>query len=1087
MTWLGKHRTVPPLLALHLLSLALLCTVAESRVTMDNIQRFSSVPVFLPVNYQIYNSEVSFFLKEANQDLMKNSSLQSRTEPLFIYKAKVPPVINATYGPYSAEQTVPKNVIITSNTFSSTNKFTFNWQLKSHIMESSIYSDKPKVQVLFYITGKDWEDYHPTEILPCVKIIAVSENRELSSSCRLKGNLGLCVAELQLLPSWLSTFPPTEEHVYSAQSLGIPLELHHIVYTTGEDEECSEEETRWSNRIHSNKDTGHKVSSAMERFGSVIVYPTPQTLRMSVLKLDNNVQIRYTPGPVKVGDIVTFFVSVAGDSMMHQFMLRVKAALGAKVIAVRVNDSEKWKVQRLMEPGEKQTTVTLDCVHQGSFIQSRANETLYEILQMDFKMDIGSGLAGAQQITWQVEYPEEDSVSELVISEIFVSQTTFTGIVPIAMDTELLNTAILTGRAVTIPVKVVAVQEDGSVIDVSDSTECKSADEDVIKVSSKCDSIFVNGKEMKSKVDTIVNFTYQHITTQLEVTVWAPRLPLQIEISDTELSQIKGWRIPVSVNKRPTRDSEDEEDDEKKGRGCSLQYQHAMVRVFTQFVAESSDAGGQLTYMLGPDWQFDITDLVSDFIKVEEPKIATLEAGKVLVGRDQGITTVQVLSPLSDSILAEKTVTVLDDRVGIVELGVQLITGLSLSLQTSKGNKRAIITTTKASDILHDFKQEAVISVWTLFSDGSITPLDIYESKDFSILVSSLDEMVVSTYQNPLSNWPVVVAEGEGQGPLIKLELGISEICQKSKRKSSLAVGSGTIKVKFGQKDSDQKGNMNEIQSIDDDFKKITSKTTEKVIEQERTVNEWPKHGSSAVNFEDSINKNSTSDSPVDYQKNYNDAHIVPIPYTSFPTRIASEHNHESELTQTSRGLTDLEIGMYALLCVFCLAILVFLINCVAFAWKYRHKRFPVADQANIPHSHDWVWLGNEVELLENPVDIPLPAEECTTMIDRRSQFEESNFLLNGGSQKNPYSQIMRSSDYTYEKEVQNEPLNPGSSKRKRVKFTSFTTILPEEGGPYTNAVIFGNEENIKWVCQDMNIGDSRELRDYMDSLQDNL
>lgn len=49
--------------------------------------------------------------------------------------------------------------------------------------------------------------------------------------------------------------------------------------------------------------------------------------------------------------------------------------------------------------------------------------------------------------------------------------------------------------------------------------------------------------------------------------------------------------------------------------------------------------------------------------------------------------------------------TVLDDRVGIVELGVQLITGLSLAVQASKGNKRVIITATTASDILHDYKQ----------------------------------------------------------------------------------------------------------------------------------------------------------------------------------------------------------------------------------------------------------------------------------------------------------------------------------------------------------------------------------------------
>lgn len=97
-----------------------------------------------------------------------------------------------------------------------------------------------------------------------------------------------------------------------------------------------------------------------------------------------------------------------------------------------------------------------------------------------------------------------------------------------------------------------------------------------------------------------------------------------------------------SLFSRPTRESDDEEDEEKKGRGCTLQYQHALVRVLTQFVAESPDLG-QLTYMLGPDWQFDITDLVTEFVKVEEPKIAQLQDGRILAGREPGITTVQVL------------------------------------------------------------------------------------------------------------------------------------------------------------------------------------------------------------------------------------------------------------------------------------------------------------------------------------------------------------------------------------------------------------------------------------------------------------
>ncbi|KAM9281260.1 transmembrane protein 132B [Morus bassanus] len=1071
--------------ALLLAPLLLLCRVVESRGgIMDSIQRFSNLPTYLPASYHICNADVFFFLKEANQDIMRNSSLQSRVDSFFIYKAKLPPVLNATYGPFSVEQAVPLDLMLTSASFGFTNKFTFNWKLKSHIINSSIYSNKPKIQTLFYIAGKDWDDYNSAERLPCVKMFAYLESREVVASCRLTGHLGLCVAELELSPSWFSSPPPlvSEE---AASLEGITVELFYKIYTA--DGECSAEDAKWENNIHAGQDNEHKALSAMERIGSIIVYPNQDKLKQSSLRLDENVIIRLPLNPVREGDVVTFHVSLADDSLADQFVLRIRTAPGVKIMDIRVSDADQWGVQE--ETDSARTTATITCVHNDPNAENRANMSSYEILQMDFEIDNTSSLAGAQQITWQVEYPRDDSVSELVVSEIFVSRTMFVGIVPLAMDTEVLNTAILTGKTVSVPVKVVAVQEDGSVVDVSDSTECKSADEDVIKVSDRCDSIFVNGKEMKSKVDTIVNFTYQHFTTQLEVTVWVPRLPLQIEISDTELSQIKGWRIPVTSNKRPTRDSEDEEDDEKKGRGCTLQYQHAMVRVLTQFVAESSEFGGQLTYMLGSEWQFDITDLVTDFMKVEEPKIAKLQDGRVLVGREHGITTVQVLSPLSDSILAEKTVIVLDDRVTITDLGVQLVSGLSLSLQISKGSKRAIVSTTSAYDILRTPKQEAIVSAWILFSDGSVTPLDIYDSKDFSITITSLDEMVVSAQQNLQSKWPGVVAEGDGQGPLIKIEMVISEPCQKTKRKSILAVGKGSVKVKFGQKDSDQKGSTNDIDDVDRDFKSHASNSIEKPAEQERTAQEWSKTHEDMSSHEDNANKSTTFISPVD-QESLEDGQLQnnPTAFTGFPTQVEIPgENNPSDLTLTSRGLTDLEIGMYALLCVFCLAILVFLINCVAFAWKYRHKRFAVSEQGNIPHSHDWVWLGNEVELLENPVDISLPSEECTTMIDRGMQFEESNFLLNGSSQKTLHNHILRSSEYLCEKEVKSEPINPSGPKQKRVKFTSYTTILPEDGGPYTNSILFDSDDNIKWVCQDMNLGDSKELRDYMERLQDNM
>lgn len=65
----------------------------------------------------------------------------------------------------------------------------------------------------------------------------------------------------------------------------------------------------------------------------------------------------------------------------------------------------------------------------------------------------------------------------------------------------------------------------------------------------------------------------------------------------------------------------------------------------------------------------------------------------------------QVLSPLSDSILAEKTVTVLDDKVSVTELAVQLVAGLSVALHPYVEHSRAIAAVATAEELLRTPKQ----------------------------------------------------------------------------------------------------------------------------------------------------------------------------------------------------------------------------------------------------------------------------------------------------------------------------------------------------------------------------------------------
>lgn len=77
-------------------------------------------------------------------------------------------------------------------------------------------------------------------------------------------------------------------------------------------------------------------------------------------------------------------------------------------------------------------------------------------------------------------------------------------------------------------------------------------------------------------------------------------------------------------------------------RGCTLQYQRALVKVLTQFHTTSSEGTDQVITMLGPDWQVDVTDLVQDSLKVADPRVAELVDRTVLVGLELGSTVLKV-------------------------------------------------------------------------------------------------------------------------------------------------------------------------------------------------------------------------------------------------------------------------------------------------------------------------------------------------------------------------------------------------------------------------------------------------------------
>uniref|UniRef100_A0A3Q0QX51 Transmembrane protein 132C n=1 Tax=Amphilophus citrinellus TaxID=61819 RepID=A0A3Q0QX51_AMPCI len=1022
----------------------------------------SSLPTYLPVQCQLSGADSAFFLREANQEVMRNGSLSSRTEPFFLQQLEpgvsapqALPSVNCSYGNMSIEQPIPVELLQgpPPHLLLSTTHVTLNWKVKGQVVVHLL-----PFQVLFYLVGRRWDepDPPPPSLFPCVRALAIRDTSEAapSAGCRLMGPSGICVVRLEIPPAWFT--PPQVRKRPPEVALPSVDVYYSIIPVEWAGQDCPSIVNEPWKAPSANAGPhgglamglGGQWSTLVDgglqdmlKAGSVAMSMGPVSAKGERLQLDDNVEVLEPPSPVRLGRTVAFINLAFSFLSFYMLLCRVWFQSGINFLAVKPSNLVAWEIKQEMAPGSSSLAVM--CQRKASSTAERLESPSYEVMQLDFEVDNVINLVPTQTLHWSVEYPagtQTTSRQTEKVSHLYISSADIQGIVPLAEDTEVVNTAILTGRRVAVPVKVVTVESDGQVREVDDSITCSSSDVDVVKVSPNCDQVLVNGKEMRGRQSLTVKFSYLHLSAQLQLTVWVPKLPLQIDVSDTELSQVKGWRVPIITNKRPTRDSEDDEDDDRKGKGCTLQYQYALVRVLTHFVAEPSDPGGEMVYMLGADWQADITHLVLDQLKVEDPRIARLIDGRILVGRDLGITNIQVLSPLSDSILAEKTVTVLDDKVTITDLGVQLVASLSLTMTPSPVNSQAIQLTTTAADLLHTPKQEAVISAWIQYSDGSVTPLDIYDPKDFLLSAVSLDESVISE-----QHWPIVVAEGDGQGALFRVEMVISETCQKSKRKSVLASGVGNVIVKFGAK-SEERGVMG--RGGQDDGGGMDNSTSE---QRTKDGGDGPSQGGD---------------------------------YSSYPAQVEVPGTGNSELTQTTRGLSDLEIGMYALLGVFCLAILVFLINCVSFAFRYRHKQVPVLEAGgNMNHAHDWVWLGTEADLLADHSDqcqggVP---DECTTIIDRNEGgYEENKYLLNGAGNTLVMGMgtISRSG---------------ATAKRKRVKFTSFATVLPNDnsggGGPYTNSSVLvtnGSEDDIKWVCQDMDLGQS-EIRTYMERLQDNL
>ncbi|XP_041584471.1 transmembrane protein 132D-like [Vulpes lagopus] len=174
--------------------------------------------------------------------------------------------------------------------------------------------------------------------------------------------------------------------------------------------------------------------------------------------------------------------SAKGGNKWGTIIARAKVKKGVSIVGVRASSPSIWEVTEGTEYTGKYAPAVIVCQKKSASSENSVDGASYEVMQIDIEIEEPSDPPATQLVTWQVEYPG-DITSDLGVSKIYVSHKDLMGVIPLAMEAEILNTAILTGKTVAVPVKVVSVEEDGTVTDLLEAVGCRSSDEDVIKAS----------------------------------------------------------------------------------------------------------------------------------------------------------------------------------------------------------------------------------------------------------------------------------------------------------------------------------------------------------------------------------------------------------------------------------------------------------------------------------------------------------------------------------------------------------------------------------------------------------------------------
>nr|CAH7758294.1 unnamed protein product [Callosobruchus chinensis] len=997
------------------------------------------------------------------------------TDKFVVFQSSQPISVRASYGPFSTKQTVPARYVVPDplpmNTSGPTidlhDHSAHHLDISAHIVRNEIPRDSPVLRVLFH-AGTDPGGRRQVLLARhhqkvCVVLRASMPGRTppptpLHAACSPDGEDGVCLAEVTVPSSWWPALPSPSKEGAAGKLIKTPPRLVQIAYSVlepwpDEGEGCHPKVQIQPSVILGNvplvpaKGT-YKELRLTDAIGLLV--PHPPLFPLSKMHL-----------PV--------YVDRQKAKMLTAIVIRARVKSGVRILEAIPSGSPSWNITVELNPRHTSATVTLvrreppdpDITDDAEY-GTELFTWLIEITEDAIESYDGS------KIVWTVRFePHQDDSDTVDVHKTEGRKSTtwfeiqkddIQAVVPISKNWEVMNTAVLTGLQVSQAMKVFIVSQAGKAADVTFQASCHSEDESVLKVSSSCGSVYVDGSEARGSINGSVIVKYGTYTGIAKFIVWMPEFPLELAVVDTRLSQLKSWRVPdyhpsTMKTRRKKRSygwgmtaGNDDMGNVIDKPVCRLRYQQTSVDVYAHFFATDHESG-RTTYLINRRTSLRITELVLPWLRVSDPRIASLH-GRILQGRSMGRTEVQVLSPITSRVYGSKEVRVGNDKVALTKLSVDVVSGLQLNISPDSTVENVYVVETAITRKLTAQYQEGLLDIELEFSDGSKIPLRDISDTDYHLVVESLDPEIVAFAPIVASHHPRVIAVGEGSGDLLQVTLLLADECRsqgkpKGKSSSPLATAAAKITVDFSE---------GELQHRPD------------ILQNDGGSFSGGK-GREFVDMEDisggSLKEGVHSQIPNVQARQYQGKGV--------PKKVNLNNS------------TPLEISMYVLLAAFCCAIVVFVVSCVVYASRFKpmeagviagvrplpeypsnitmlhEKPLRMRPRDSTTNAHDWVWLGratvdnsnrNSALLNNNDVRIitnPLNTNYCEPEDSLATCFSNPNHVeLPSKSEIKP--RVIDSTTYSRSKVDREIELGNAWSK------PSAPPPLPPHGSPLMNA-----------------------------------